>query len=160
MSLQRMYQKNQALISLVIIIMDSDDNKVNIDWFYLKKSSLTQSEEINSCIYLLNLSTSIVLVATVFFSQFSDPLSSRPSFYFILSSFFYLHPSRVDQIDGVDHCLTNIFLKYLVLAIRLKLLFKYRFLIDKARKLATEHLMRWQQLSLKYFIAFLCPVLS
>ena len=24
-------------MSLVIIIMDSDDNKINIDWFYLKK---------------------------------------------------------------------------------------------------------------------------
>ena len=24
-------------MSLVIIIMDSDDNEINIDWFYLKK---------------------------------------------------------------------------------------------------------------------------
>ena len=40
-------------MSWVTIIMNSNDKKVKIDWFYTKKSSSTQSEEISSCIYLV-----------------------------------------------------------------------------------------------------------
>ena len=52
-------------MSWVTIIIDPSHNKVKIDWFYLKKSSSAQSEEIGSYIYFLNLVTSTVLVATV-----------------------------------------------------------------------------------------------
>ena len=37
-------------MSWIAIIIDSSDNKVKIDWFYLRKSSSTQSEKISSCI--------------------------------------------------------------------------------------------------------------
>ena len=37
-------------MSWITIIVDPNDNKVKINWFYLRKSSLTQFEEINSCI--------------------------------------------------------------------------------------------------------------
>ena len=35
------------------------------------------------------------------------------------------------------------FLKSLVVAVRLKLLFRYHFLINAARELAAEHLIQW-----------------
>ena len=44
-------------MSWVTIIMDPDDKKVKIDWFYVKKVVLAQSEEI-----------SLVLVPTIFLS--------------------------------------------------------------------------------------------
>ena len=83
-------------MSWVTIIIDPSHNKVKIDWFYLKKSSSAQSEEIGSYIYFLNLVTSTVLVATVFFSQFPNPFPLGSSFYFIPPSAFHLYPPRVD----------------------------------------------------------------
>ena len=38
-------------------------------------------------------------------------------------------------------------------------MFRHHFFINAARELATEHSMRWQQLSLKYYMAFFCHVL-
>ena len=56
-------------MSWVTIIMDLDDKKVKIDWFYLKKIILgTIREDQFLYILLLNLVTCIVFVATVFFS--------------------------------------------------------------------------------------------
>ena len=60
-------------MSWVTIIMDPDDKKVKIDWFYLKKIILStirgdQFLYIYIYIYFLNLITSTVLVAIVFFS--------------------------------------------------------------------------------------------
>ena len=78
-----------------------------------EKLSFTRSEEINYCIYFLNLITSIVLSATIFFSQIFDLLLSRPPFYFILSFTFHLCPPRVGQIVGVDPCHISTFLKSL-----------------------------------------------
>ena len=55
----------------VTIIMNPDDNKVKIDMIYLKKIILGTVQEdqfLYIYIYLLNLITSTVLVATVFFS--------------------------------------------------------------------------------------------
>ena len=72
-------------------------------------------------IYLLNLVTGQILVPTVFFSQFSDPLSLRYSSSFILSSFFHLHPPHVDQVSNIDSCPSNTFLKSLGVAVRLKI---------------------------------------
>ena len=37
-------------MSWVAIIVDPSDDKVKINWFYLRKLSSAQSEEINSCI--------------------------------------------------------------------------------------------------------------
>ena len=55
-------------MSLVAIIMDSDDNKVKVNWFYIRKLFSAQSEEISSCIYYLKLVTNTVLIATMFLS--------------------------------------------------------------------------------------------
>ena len=78
-----------------------------------EKLSFTRSEEISTCIYFLNLITSTVLSATIFFSQIFDLLLSRPLFYFILSFTFHLCPPHVGQIVGVDPCHINTFLKSL-----------------------------------------------
>ena len=78
-----------------------------------EKPSLAQFEEISSCIYFLNLISSIVLSATIFFSQISDPPLSGPPFYFIPSFSFHLCPPCVDQIVSVDPCHFSTFLKSL-----------------------------------------------
>ena len=83
-------------MSWVATIVDPNDNKVKIDWFSLEKIVLDiVREDPFLYIYFLKLITSTALIATVFLSQFFDPLPSRPSFYFILFAFFYLHPPRV-----------------------------------------------------------------
>ena len=61
----------------VIIIIDPDDKKVKIDWFYLKKivfDIIRENQFLYIYISLLNLVTSPALVPTVFFSRFFDPL--------------------------------------------------------------------------------------
>ena len=81
-------------MSWVTIIMDQDDKKVKIDWFYLNKIILcTIRGDQFLYIYPLNLVTSLVFVPTVFFSQFSNPPCSGSSFYFILSFFLSSSPS-------------------------------------------------------------------
>ena len=69
----------------------------------------------------LNLVTSPVLRLIVFFSFFFNPPPSGSSFSFVLSSFFHLHPPRVDQVAGVDPCPINTFLKSLGVVVRLKI---------------------------------------
>ena len=91
----------------VTIIMDPDDNKVKIDWFYLNKIVIDTIQE-NQFLYV-----SLEFVATVFFSSFSDPFPLGFSFYFILSSSFHPYPLRVDQIADVDSCSISTFLKSL-----------------------------------------------
>ena len=69
-------------------------------------------------IFLLDLITSLVPVVTVFF----PPSHRGASFSFILSSFFNLHPLRVDQVVGFDPYPINTFLKSLGVAVRLKII--------------------------------------
>ena len=104
------------------ITVGLDDLKAKINKFYLKKIVIgTIREEVFLYISLLNLITSPIFVATVFFYLSSDPLSSAYSFYFILPSFFHLHPLRVDQAVGIDSCSISTFLKSLGIAVRLKI---------------------------------------
>ena len=72
-------------MSWVTIIIDPDDKKVKIDWFYLKKIVLStiRGDQSSSCSYNISL---LIL----------DLFPSGSSFYFILSSFFHLHAPRVD----------------------------------------------------------------
>ena len=72
-------------------------------------------------LFLLNLITSPILIVTVFSSQFSDLPPLRSSFSFILYSFFHLHPPCVDQVASVDLCPISTFLKFLGVAVRLKI---------------------------------------
>ena len=107
------------------IIVGLDDLKAKINKFYLKKIVLgTIRGDVFLYISLLNLITSPIFVATVFFYLSSNPPSSRYSFSFILSSFFHLHPLRVDQVVGVDPCPINTLLKSLGVAVRLKIIFQ------------------------------------
>ena len=57
------------------------------------------------------------------FSLYSSIPSPQGIFFsFILSSFFHLLPSRVDQVSEVDSCPIRTFLKSLVVAVRLKII--------------------------------------
>ena len=81
----------------VAIIVDSNDNKVKIDWFSLKKIILgTVRGDQFLYIYFLKRITSTVLIAIVFLSQFFDHLFLGPPFYFILSFLFHFYPPRVN----------------------------------------------------------------
>ena len=80
--------ENQVLMSWTTIIVGPDDKKRKINWVYLKKIILsTIRGDQFLYIFLLNLITSPIFVATVFFYP-SDPLSSRySSLLYFLSSF-------------------------------------------------------------------------
>ena len=71
------------------ITVGLDDLKAKINKFYLKKIVIgTIREEVFLYISLLNLITSPIFVATVFFYPSSDPFSSRySSLLYFLSSF-------------------------------------------------------------------------
>ena len=108
-----------------------DDLKAKINRFYPKKIVFgTIRGDVFLYISLLNLITSPIFVATVFFYLSSDPLylSSGYSFSFILLSFFHLHPPCVDQVAGIDLCPISTFLKSLGVAIRLKITVQVSFL--------------------------------
>ena len=59
--------------------IDSDNNKMKIDWFNLKKMFLAQFEEIYSYIFFLNLITSSILDCYSIFLLISQSLSLRTS---------------------------------------------------------------------------------
>ena len=103
-----------------------DDLKVKINRFYpyKKKKKIvlgTIRGDVFSYISLLNLITSPICVAIVFFYPSFDPPSLGYSFSFIPSSFFHLHPPHVDQVAGVNSCSISTFLKSLGVAVRLKI---------------------------------------
>ena len=97
----------------IITKVDSDDKKMKMNKFELKKIVIAQSEEISSCIFLSNLITNIILDCYNVFllvSQ-SPPLIASFSFYTLFP--FHLYPPRVGQLVGVDTCPISIFLKSL-----------------------------------------------
>ena len=115
--------ENYSLISWITIIVNQDDKKTKINWFYPKKiiiSSIQGGQFLY--IFFLNLITSLVLVVIVFSSQFSDPPCLGASFSLTVSSSFDLYPPRVDQVANFDPCPINIFLKSLGVVVRLKII--------------------------------------
>ena len=84
-------------MSWVAITVDPNENNVMTNWFSLKKMVLgiVRGNQF-LYIYFLKLITNTVLIATIFLSQFFDPLLLGHPFYFILSFPFYLRPPRVD----------------------------------------------------------------
>ena len=105
--------ENQTLTSQVTIIGDSNDDKVKIDQFYLKKIVLSTIRG-NQFLY----------ISLEFDYKFSSQCYSvlllilRPPFlgyslYFISPSSLHLYPPCVDQIPDVDPCPINTFLKSL-----------------------------------------------
>ena len=99
--------------------MNSDDNKVKVDWSYFKKSSSAQSEEISSYILLevgYKYNTNGYNVS--FLILRSPSLRTSPLFYTI--SPFHLYYPCVGQIVGIDSCPINTFLKSLVSSCKAK----------------------------------------
>ena len=114
--------EHQALMNWTTIMVGLDNLKAKINRFYVKKIVLgTIRGDVFLYVSLLNLITSPIFVATMFFNLSSNPLSSGYYFSFILSSFFHLHPPRADQVAGIDPCSISTFLKSLGVAIRLKI---------------------------------------
>ena len=86
-------------MSWVAIIVDSNDNKVKIDWFSLKKiilGTVRGDQFLYIYIYFLKKITSTILIAIVFLSLFFDHLFLGPLFYFILSFLFHFYLPRVN----------------------------------------------------------------
>ena len=97
-------------------------------------------------------SISAILIATVFFLYFSDPLPLGSLLSFILHLSLHLYPTHGQLTVYTDTCFISLLQKSLGDGYKAKkVLFKDHFLINAAKELATEHSMRWQQLSLRYF---------
>ena len=106
-------------MSWVTIIMDPDDKKVKIDWFYPKRIvfstiwgdqflyiSLELDYRHSSCCY----SVFLLILHTLFLVH---------SLFFILLHSFHLHLPCVDQIVVVDPCPISTFMKSLGLHLHL-----------------------------------------
>ena len=83
--------------------------------------------------------------------------------FFLFYTIFF--PSSSPSTCRLDHWCWSLFHQHILEVFGSsckveKLLFKYHFLINTVKELATKYLMRWQQLSLRYFIVSLCPVPS
>ena len=93
--------------------MDPGHNKVKIDQFYLKKIVLSIIRGDQFLYIFLEFGYKHSSCHYSVFSQIFNPFPLRYSFCFILSSFFHLYPSCVDQIVGVDPCPISNFQKSL-----------------------------------------------
>ena len=96
-----------------MLIRDSNDNKVKIDWFYLKKivTGIIQGDQFLYISLEFNYKSSSQYYSLLL--SILRSLSLGSSFYFILSFFFHLYPPCVDQIVGVDSYPISTFLKSL-----------------------------------------------
>ena len=94
--------------------VDSDDKKIKVDWFDLKKkSSSAQSKEINSHIFFLSLITSSVRDCYHISSSISRSPLLKVSLPLYTIFTFHLHLPCVDQIVYVDPCPISLLLKCL-----------------------------------------------
>ena len=110
------------------------------------------SEEVNFHINQLNRVQVQFRLLQCLFYLFPDPLPLGSLLLFILHFFFHLYPSRGQLRIYTDTCPISLLQKSLGDGYKAeKVLFRGHFLINAARKLAIEYLMRWQQLSLRYF---------
>ena len=97
-------------------------------------------------------STSAIQIATVPLLSFSRPPSSGVSILIYTTSLPSSLPYTQTVEGYVDTCPISLLQKSLGDGYKAeKVLFRGHFLINAARELATEHSMRWQQLSLRYF---------
>ena len=89
-------------------------------------------------------STSTILIATLFFLYFFDPLPLGSLLSFILHLSLYLYPTRRQLMVSANTCPISLLQKSLGVVVRLKkVLFKDHFLINVAKELATKHSMWW-----------------
>ena len=100
-------------MSWVVIIMDSDNNKVKVDWIYLKKIDVgTVRGDHFLCILLevgYKYSSNCYSISFLILRSFS----LRAFLLFYTTFPFHLYPPHADQIVGVDPYPISTFLKSL-----------------------------------------------
>ena len=108
-------------MSWITVKMDLEDNKVKVEWIYLRKFVL-ETVRRDQFLYILFEFGYIYNFDcySISFSILRSP-SLGSSFLFILPSSFPFYPPHVKQIAGIDLCPISTFLKSLVVAVRLKI---------------------------------------
>ena len=110
------------------------------------------SEEVSFHINQLNRVQVQFRLLQCLFYLFPAPLPLGSLLSFILHLFLYLYPTRGQLRVYADTCPISLLQKSLGDGYKAeKVLFRGRFLINTARKLATKHSIRWWQLFLRYF---------
>ena len=110
------------------------------------------SEEVSFHINQLNRVQVQFKLLQCLFYLFPAPLPLGSLLSFILHLFLHLYPTRGQLRVYTDTCPISLLQKSLGDGYKAeKVLFRGHFLINGARELATEHLMWWQQFSLRYF---------
>ena len=108
-------------MSWITVKVYLEDNKVKVEWIYLRKFVINTVQGDRFLYILLEFGYRYSFDCySVSFSILRSS-SSRSSFPFILPSSFHFYPSRLRQIAGIDHCHISTFLKSLVVAVRLKI---------------------------------------
>ena len=102
--------------------MDPDDNKIKIDCFYPKKILIDTIRGDQFLYISLNFDYKRSFCCYSIFLLILRSLSLRVFFLFYTLFLFYLHPSCVDQVIGVNPCPINTFLKSLRVVVRLKII--------------------------------------
>ena len=110
------------------------------------------SEEVSFHINQLNRVQVQFRLLQCLFYLFPAPFPLGSLLSFILHLFLYLYPTHGQLRVYANTCPISLLQKSLGDGYKAeKVLFRGHFLINATRELATEHSMRWQQLSLRYF---------
>ena len=108
-------------MSWIIIRIYLEDNKVKVEWIYLRKFVLNTVQGDRFLYILLEFGYKYSFDCyNVSFSILRSS-SSRFFFPFILPSSFHFYPPRLRQIADIDPYPISTFLKSLVVAVRLKI---------------------------------------
>ena len=93
--------------------MDLEDNKVKVDWIYLRKFVIgpVRGDQFLYVLLEIGYKYSFDCYCVSFFVLCSPSLRVPPPFYIIFT--FHLHPPRADQIVNIDPCPISTFLKSL-----------------------------------------------
>ena len=110
------------------------------------------SEEVSFHINQLNRVQMQFRLLQCLFYLFPAPFPLGSLLSFILYLFLHFYPTRGQLRVYTDTCPISLLQKSLEDSYKAeKVLFRGHFLINAVRELATEYLMRWQQLSFRYF---------
>ena len=96
-------------------------HKIRIDWLYLMKivlSTVWEDQFLNIILKVDYKNSSYCYNVSLLIPDHSP---SGSFFYFILPSFFHPYLPRVGWIAGIDPCSISTFLKFLVVAVKLKI---------------------------------------
>ena len=100
-------------MSCITVRMDLEDNKVKVDWIYLKKFVLAIVQGDQFLYILLEIGYKYSFDCYSISLSILQSLSLRISLLFYTISPFHLYPPRADQIAGVGSCPISTFLKSL-----------------------------------------------